>query len=280
VPEDRGRQERENYAATLLHDYDNFAALADTDEKREDLEREFTRYRAGFRQHYVAMLAAKSRTVSTMITGRSNFNVRRAEKSSSGADKRLKELIDYRVRAVAAIRKVLRPEDRPIMSSDDDATDRLEDKIAKAERLQAMMKAANAAIRKAKSNSEAIAALATLGFRESIARELLEPDFAGRIGFPAFELTNNNANIRRMKDRLIGIERNQATPEVSAEGVNARLEDSPAENRVRLYFPGKPSVEVRTRLKSRGFRWSPTIGAWQAYRNPASLELARQIAGV
>jgi hypothetical protein len=167
------------------------------------------------------------------------------------------------------------------MTGDSDAGDRLAAKIAKLEALQATMKAANAAIRKhAKAGPEAqVAALVTLGLPESAARKLLVPDFCGRVGFADYELTNNGANIRRLKGRAVAVERAQATPETSLEGENARLEDVPAENRVRLFFPGKPAVEVRTALKSRGFRWAPTLGCWSAYRNMGTLEAAREFAG-
>jgi hypothetical protein len=162
---------------------------------------------------------------------------------------------------------------------------RAEQERASYERQQEVMKAANAAIRAhAKEGPEAqVAALVALGhgeIGEIVARKLLLPDFAGRIGFPNYLLTNNAANIRRLKGRAVVVERVQATPDTSAEGANARLEDAPAENRVRLFFPGKPAVEVRTRLKSRGFRWTPSLGCWQAYRNPGSIETARAVAGV
>jgi hypothetical protein len=31
---------------------------------------------------------------------------------------------------------------------------------------------------------------------------------------------------------------------------------------------------VRTKLRTHGFRWAPTLGAWQAYRNHNTLQLA------
>ena len=168
------------------------------------------------------------------------------------------------------------------MAGDDDATQRLADKIGTAEALQATMKAANAAIRKHARAGEAaqIQALVALGFNEGRARDLLQPDFAGNIGFAPFELTNNNANIRRMKARLGEVSRNQATTSMEVAGENARLEDAPADNRVRLYYPGKPADDVRTRLKSSGFRWTPSLGCWQAYRNHNTLITARREAGV
>lgn len=37
------------------------------------------------------------------------------------------------------------------------------------------------------------------------------------------------------------------------------------ENRLQVFFPGKPDEETRTKIKRAGFRWSPTNGCWQAY---------------
>jgi hypothetical protein len=281
VPENRGASERSGYAATLIGDYSSLEKYATTDEKRATLDEEFTRYREGYRSRYLAHLTARSRCMSTMITGGSNFPTRRNAKRNDVADKRTTELVEYRERALTAIRKALQPELRPVMAGDSDATTRLLEKITKAEDIQARMRACNAAIRKhAKAGPDAqIAVLVGLGLTETRARDLLQPDFAGRIGFADYELTNNNANIRRMKVRLTQIARDQATETTEITGESARLEDSPADNRVRLYFPGKPDVEVRDRLKSAGFRWTPSLGCWQAYRNHNSLAVARREAG-
>lgn len=282
VPEKRAEQMRSEYSATLSADYETFKAHAVKGGTLELLEEEFSRYRAGYRAHYTAWLSSKSRCLSPMITGPSNFPTRRNEKRNEVERNRVERLIEFRERAHAAVVRTLRPDLRPIMSGDADATERLEEKIAKAEELQARMKAANAAIRKHKKAGEGaqVAALVALGFPEARARDLLKPDFCGRIGFADYETTNNNANIRRMKERLAKVSRDQAKEDTAIEGENARLEDCPAENRVRLFFPGKPAEEVRSKLKKSGFRWSPTIGAWQAYRNHWSMQTAREVAGV
>lgn len=282
VPEKRAVQVRDGYAATLQSLYEELSAHADTDEKRATLDIEFARFREGYRKRYTALLASQSRTYSTMIAGPSNFPVRRMEKRNRVVDKRREELLEFLPRAKDAILKTLHPEWRPIMAGDANACERLEDKIAAAEALQEQMKAANLAIRRhKKAGPDAqVAALVALGLKEAIARELLKPDFCGRIGFADYQLTNNNANIRRMKERLTTVSRNHAAEASEVEGANARLEDSPADNRVRLFFAGKPASEVRDTLKRSGFRWSPTIGAWQAYRNSGTIAKAKEVAGV
>jgi hypothetical protein len=280
VPDRRAQQERDEYAATLRADFEQLTKLADTEEKQAQLADEFDRYRAGYRKRALALLHSQSRCLSPMITGPARFPVERNRKRCDIAHKRLTDLLDFRTRALAAIRKTLQPELRPIMAGDADAADRLREKIAQAEQLQERMKTTNAAIRQhARAGPEAqVAALFALGHPEARARELLRPDFCGRIGFPDYALTNNNANIRRMKERLGAIEKAQAMPETVREGAAARLEDCPAENRVRLFFPGKPALAIRDKLKANGFRWAPSLGCWQAYRNPRSLQVAAEAA--
>lgn len=278
VPEKRAESAQSEYAATLTADYAALEKIADTPEKLALLDTEFERYRAGYRRKTLDYLGSRNGMVSTMIAGPSGFPAARMNKKSESIHRRLTELIEYRERALEAIRKKLCPGLRPIMAGDADAVDRLADKIAEAEKLQHAMREANKIIRKApkyKPTDEKIAAITALGLSESRARQLFDANYMGTVGFEHFELSNNNANIRRMKERLAQISRNREAENVTIEGENVRLEDCPAENRVRLFFPGKPAADIRSRLKSCGFRWAPSIGCWQAYRNTRTIETAK-----
>lgn len=149
-----------------------------------------------------------------------------------------------------------------ISSDDPDAIEKLRAKVTSARNAQEKMKAANAIIRKSKSTAEALPSLIAQGFSEESARKLLIPDFCGRLGFPAFELTNNNANIRRMEKRIEEMEKALAAADVEICGAEYTYREDIEENRVMFIFEGKPEAEVRDILKSHSFRWSPSRSAW------------------
>lgn len=279
TPEKRGESTRNEYAQTLQADYDNLREQASKGNTLHLLDVEFARYRTGYAERYKAWLHSYSRVISWAITGPSNFPARRNQKRGDIADRRLNELVEFRKRALTAISRTLRPDLAPIMSGDNDAIARLTDKIRQAETRQEYMKAVNNAHKKFLKNP---ASLDDADLPESAKQTIrgYVPAYSWEPHpFAPFELTNNNANTRRMKLRLEGLTRAKATPESSMEADSGiRLEDSPADNRVRLFFPDKPSTEIRSTLKSKGFRWTPSLGCWQAYRNTWSIELAKQIA--
>ena len=153
-----------------------------------------------------------------------------------------------------------------ISSDDPDAIAKLETQLKDCQKLQVLMKAANKLVRKDDRQG-----LIELGYTEAAVNRLFEPDFMGRIGYPDYKLTNNNANIRRIKKR---IEELQALSELETieygyDGLvilhNADI------NRVQLLFDEKPSKEMRSLLKSHGFRWSPKNTAWQRHLNNSGI---------
>lgn len=279
VPERRAEQRRNEYAETLQEDLATLTGYANTEEKLAALTEEFERYRAGYRARYLVCLRAASRTLSPMITGSSNFPVARNRKRLDCEMKRWEELTGYRERALKAIRRTLCPELAPVMAGDSDAVERLKAKIVKAEAEQARMKAINAAHKKFLKNSASLDASDLSDEVKEVIRSY-KPHYSWEPHpYPPYAMTNNNGNIRRMKERLESISRAKVTEEKVTEGTNARIEDNAADNRIRLFFPGKPAAEVRTKLKGNGFRWTPSLGCWQAYRNYRTLEMAAEVAG-
>jgi hypothetical protein len=173
----------------------------------------------------------------------------------------------FRRRAAAAESNVA------IFSDDPDATEKLVDKIERLKKRQGVMKRANQLIRKADREG-----LADLGFSEEAITKLFSQDYAGRVGFPNYALTNNSANIRRLEKRMAAIlnaQHDETTEEQFPSGL--RLVDNVEANRLQIFFPDIPSEEIRRELKRNGFHWSPTGGAWQRHRSNRAMYLAKLI---
>jgi hypothetical protein len=273
-PEKRGQSEVEEYAWMLESDWKALSAEAEKGKTVGLLDAEFTRYREGLRKRFIAMLQSKARCMSTMIAGPAKFPVARNKKRLDIAVRRSTELSAFRESAIKAITRTLRPDLAPIMAGDADALERLEQEFAEAVQEHARMKAGNAALRKHHGDKSAQkAALIALGFSAAVTEGVLSSDWQG------FYLVNRNANIKRLKERIEKISAAKAKPISEHQGRNARIEDDPPANRIRLIFAGKPTDDVRARLKRNGFRWAPSVGAWQAYRNSRSMTAAKEIAG-
>ena len=150
-----------------------------------------------------------------------------------------------------------------ISSDDPNALVKLRSKLTELEQLQDTMKKVNAIIRNYPTTELRIKALLPLSNNEEpLARKLLEPDYAGRIGFREYQFTNNSANIRRVKDRIAGLEKAaQRETKEEVTGKYTYREDT-EQNRVMFLFDGKPDEPTRVMLKGRGFKWSPTRNAW------------------
>ena len=79
--------------------------------------------------------------------------------------------------------------------------------------------------------------------------------------YPAYLLSNNNANIRRTRQRIEDLKSQSEYAGWAFPGGRAEINEG--ENRLQLFFEEKPSEEQRRELKSNGFKWAPSQGAWQ-----------------
>lgn len=131
---------------------------------------------------------------------------------------------------------------------------------------QERMKQANKAIRM-KDKEKGDAKLHDMGYTDEQIAQLREPDFCGRIGFPDYMLTNNNANIRRLEGRIKSLQKTKSQGTQESENKFFKVKENVEAMRIQLFFKGKPEPEVRDILKSNGFRWAPSVGAWQRQLN-------------
>ncbi len=169
---------------------------------------------------------------------------------------------------------------KSISSADEDAIVKLKAKLETLSKVQERMKQANKVVKAAKlSDAEKITKLQEQGFSEAKAKNLLEKDFAGRVGFPAYALQNNNAEMSRLKKRIeeLSVKQSQQTQKIEFDG--GEIVDNVAENRLQIFFDSKPDEATREKLKSNGFRWAPSAGAWQMHRSTWANRKAESITG-
>lgn len=238
----------------------------------EKIDRLLETYCRKLAENMNASYSIEARCPSILISGGGNFPVRKKEKQNAARDRNLEEwnyiqgLLD-KIRSVGT---------GGISSDDPQAVEKLEAKLAALEKHQEMMKTANAAIRM-KDPAKGDAKLAELGYTPEDIAKLREPDFCGRIGYPAYALQNNNANIRRIRGRIAELKkRTESTPE-GWEFDGGRVVVNTTENRLQVIFDGKPDADVRTELKGEGFRWAPSQGAWQRQLTDNAMRAARRL---
>jgi hypothetical protein len=166
-----------------------------------------------------------------------------------------------------------------ISSDDPEAIIKLKEQLANVRASQETMKKANALLRKHRGDDVAqISAIAALdSFTEATARELVKPDCCGRIGFPSYALSNNNANARRIEQRIKELERMQERATVEHEGKGYTYREDTDENRAMFFFPGKPDEETRALLKRHAFKWSPSRDAWVRQLTNAAIYAAKLV---
>lgn len=165
-----------------------------------------------------------------------------------------------------------------IYLEDENSVELLAAKVEKLSKLQETMKATNKILFSKKTNQlQKVEQLQELGYSESAALKCFEPDCFGGIGFRSFSLTNNNAKLKTAKERLERAIRLKSTDSSEIEINGVKMVANTTDNRLQLFFDGKPSEEIRSQLKHSGFRWTPSVGCWQSYLNRYQIDRAKNL---
>lgn len=279
VPEKRGRQQQREYASMLNNAYAKWNGKVDAG-YLDDLKRDF-------RAAYIAMLHSKGNTSSWAITGRSGRNSRRESKKMDAADAKTHDVLAV----IPAWEKRMKRQakaDATVEAGGEAAE--LRQKIATRKRGQELMKAANKVIRKkTTSEDEKHGLLVSMGFSDRNARKLVD-----RAGFESYELTNNNAEIRRLQKRLPDVEAKEVREAQSVVGGFAldteyafdadpapsggTVEYDFADNRLRLHFEDRVSKRDYPALS--GWNFSRLNTAWQRKLTDNAIHAGRDITGL
>ena len=239
--------------------------LADrvAEKKPDEAERAYRlaeRYSKKMAEYYNKESSIGMMCPSVMISGAGNFPVKKKERQVA-AWQRNYEFYQYVQGILGKIENILYG--REIIKSDDDrAIEKLEEKLEDLKATQERMKSANRAIRM-KDTEAGNDVLREMGYSEGTIKQLREPDFCGRIGYPSYELTNNNANIHRIEERIKKLKEVKERGDRMAEYELFKVAENAEIMRLQIFFDDKPDSDTREILKKNGFRWAPSQGAWQ-----------------
>lgn len=233
------------------------------EKKPEEAERAYRlaeRYSKKMAEYYNKESSIGMMCPSVLISGAGNFPVKKKERQVA-AWERNHEFYQYVQGVLAKIENILYG--REIIKSDDErAIEKLEEKLEDLKSTQEQMKAANKAIR-LKDTEAGDDLLREMGYSEESIKKLREPDYCGRVGYPSFQLQNNNANIHRVEERLKSLKAAKERGSSEQEYKTFKVVENTEAMRYQIIFDGKPDADIRSLLKSNGFKWSPSNGAWQ-----------------
>lgn len=251
---------RAHYWISFSPDKRGLQTIADFSEMLENDLKELPedsheQYQAKFERLFTTWLSALSRTASSAVTGSARFPVERNRKRQRSEENHYQVFKDWRERAKKAILRKSQP-----VKTFNSEIERYKAELESMKLNHELMKEGNKRIKQALKSGENIDKylIETFGIKP----HMLE--WTMKFGFG---LANNNANMKRVEERIKLLETKQSISEnvgiqsFSFEG--GTVEINWADDRIRIKHDTKPSSDVIQTMKRSGLKWSPTNQAWQ-----------------
>lgn len=238
-------------------------------ELNEDLmnipEEEQKRYITNYKKYFSAWLSAHANCASSAITGGSNFNVRRAEKANNREHDRMQNFIEWRKKALNAIRKkneAARPEEE----KQAEAWTSLKNAISRSAETIVQINRREYPGSKALFVSSIYNKVETFAKRGDV--EIVEKALA------LIRECNKTSSVITERHKFFKLDdlareyRNKQEEAANKESVDYTFDGGIvrlnfADQRLQILFDEKPDRDMISTLKSNGFRWAPSVGAWQ-----------------
>lgn len=215
-------------------------------------------YQKRYENLLISWLNRKSNTFSVMITGAGNFPIRRHEKANRSESKHYEIFREWRGRAKKAILR--KPKEKITYLSE---IDRYKSELEAMRKNHELMKEGNKRIAQAKKSGEDITEYLKSTF--NILPHMIE--WTLKFGFG---LQNNNANMKRVEQRIKELEQKEAQ---RSNGQTAKYTFMQGEfivnyeaDRIQIFFTARPSKDELFQWKEKGlntYNWSPSANCWQ-----------------
>lgn len=238
----------------------------------EKIDRLLDAYSRRLAQNMNSGYGIDARVPSVLICGPANFPTRKKEKQNATRDRNMQEWRDIQ----GILDKIRGVGTGGISADAPDAVEKLKAKLASLEEGQEAMKLVNAYFR-------GKGTLDGCPFLTGEQIEKLKADMAsswhyGKAPYLPWQLSNNNAEIRRVKQRIEELSHRAEATYTGWEFDGGHVEPCKEDNRLRVFFDGKPDEATRAELKSSGFKWSPRAGAWQRQLTANAFHAADRLA--
>lgn len=247
---------------------------AELEEDLAELGERAGNYKIKYITHLQKWNARMARCMSPMITGAANFPAEANRKRLLSAAKAWDEFQAWRERYIKRANAI------PTKTPEEEIDDAII-KLEKERNAHTLMVEINKITRRKVSDEEKRKAFAEeLELSPAMVEKLMVPDFIGRFGFASYALTNSNARIKNLEEKILvmhkRIERRDAFEPIVFDGGSINIED----DRVVIKHAEKPSREIIDAIKARGFHWSPKSKYWCRKHTANALRDAKEICGV
>jgi frataxin-like iron-binding protein CyaY len=238
----------------------------------KELGKKCGNYKEKYISYFTAWLSAKSRCLSWMIAGSSNFPVRRAEKANNSERTHYEKFRNWRSKYFTAVNRVKTPSPEEDL---DNKLKELDQLIINNEMTKEINKIISKGHKKNLSNEEIAKNVRCGNFPENVLKWVLEPRlwYGGKIR----GLRTLGTDIRKKKEMIemlkVRIERKSQWQDINFDGGYITIED----DRIKIFNDSKPDQEIINKLKSCGFRWSRHWGCWCRKHTGNAIYAAKKI---
>ena len=278
-PEKRAKREQQDWADSMEQLYNSHAEQAQQTGALEAYNAAFEKGYASLLKNYKEMISIRARTFSTGVTGGAGITARKIANNESLIQREYEKLKTHNQEVEKLKNKLAKiakntPADQyetgeVVKSVDVNAIAKLQDKIKQLEEKKEYIYRQQKAEKEYKKSKDS-SVFEKYDIKKEDVEEML--DEINRYGYALYSSPANiNAEIRRIRERITGLEKNQSKGEEEILIEGGKIVKNGATQRLQIFFDGIPDKDVREKLKKHAFKWAPSVKAWQRTLTPNAI---------
>ena len=278
-PEKRAKREQQDWADSMEQLYNSHAEQAQQTGALEAYNAAFEKGYASLLKNYKEMISIRARTFSTGVTGGAGITARKIASNESLIQREYEKLKTHNQEVEKLKNKLAKiakntPADQyetgeVVKSVDVNAIAKLQDKIKQLEEKKEYIYRQQKAEKEYKKSKDS-SVFEKYDIKKEDVEEML--DEINRYGYALYSSPANiNAEIRRIRERITGLEKNQSKGEEEILIEGGKSVKNGATQRLQIFFDGIPDKDVREKLKKHAFKWAPSVKAWQRTLTPNAI---------